>query len=159
MPPYTFESTEINNKKGSELETKSLLYLMGIHKDCGEVELVAVDCFNDVTGISEDFEKLWDVQSKNHAYLPPSKIGESLYTLYGNYISSLEFYSYILFVPKIDRRYLVDGELHVYGYDNIRLDKRPNIERKLIEKIKSRLGIESPPLLHDFLNLVEFVED
>lgn len=88
---YTFKNTEINNKKASDFETKAMLYLLGMRSDSNEIDLIAVDCFNDVTGISEDFEKLWDVQSKNHGSLPPSKIGESLSTLYDNYISSITF--------------------------------------------------------------------
>ncbi|MGL6002402.1 MAG: hypothetical protein ACRCZ4_09950, partial [Plesiomonas sp.] len=94
MSRYTFTNTEINNKKASEFETKSLLYLLGMRDDSDEIEIITVDCFNDVTGADENFNKLWDVQSKNHSSLPPSKIGESLLTLYNNYISSIEFIDY-----------------------------------------------------------------
>lgn len=64
---YTFKNTEINNKKASDFETKSMLYLLGMRSDSEEIEIITVDCFNDATGSNTDFSKLWDVQSKNHS--------------------------------------------------------------------------------------------
>jgi hypothetical protein len=56
-----------------------MLYLLGMRSDSNEIEIITVDCFNDVTGANEDFSKLGDVQSKNHSSLPPSKFyGTSL---------------------------------------------------------------------------------
>ncbi|MCA6956607.1 hypothetical protein, partial [Pectobacterium polaris] len=89
---YTFKNTERNNKKASEFETKSMLYLLGMRTDSNEIETITIDCFNDVTGACNKFEKLWDIQSKNHSTLPPSKIGESLLTLYNNYVSDFDFF-------------------------------------------------------------------
>lgn len=155
---YTFKNTEINNKKASEFETKALLYLIGVRTDRDEIELITVDCFNDVTGVNEDFSKLWDVQSKNHQSFPPSKIGESLLTLYNNFISDFDFSSYILFVPPLNRDYLIDTTLSSYGYDNINDKQKKGIEKKLCDKI----AVENrgkPPLFDDFLNHVTFVED
>ena len=132
---YKFTNTEINNKKASEFETKSLLYLIGMRADSKEIEILTVDCFNDITGANESFSKLWDVQSKNHKSLPPSKIGESLLTLYKNFISSFDFAEYILFIPKLKRDYLIDSSLNVYGYRNIHEKQRKGIERYLIKKL------------------------
>ena len=156
---YTFKNTEINNKKASDFETKSMLYLLGMRGDSGEIEIVTIDCFNDVTGSNEDFSKLWDVQSKNHSSLPPSKIGESLSTLYNNYVSSISFIDYILFIPKLNRDYLIDGSLNVYGYNNIHDKQKKGIEKKLKEKINGNKSGNSPPLFSDFLSQVTFVED
>ncbi|WP_415898022.1 hypothetical protein [Neptuniibacter sp. QD57_21] len=156
---YTFKNTEINNKKASDFETKSLLYLLGMRKDSDEIETVAVDCFNDVTGLNSDFSKLWDVQSKNHSYLPPSKIGESLYTLYDNFVSSIEFYDYVLFIPKLDRGYLVDDKKNIYGYSNIKGKQKKGIEKSLLNKINKNDSGDVPPLFCDFLSKVVFVED
>lgn len=156
---YTFKNTEINNKKASNFETKAMLYLLGMRSDSNEIDLIAVDCFNDVTGISEDFEKLWDVQSKNHGSLPPSKIGESLSTLYDNYISSITFFEYILFIPKLSRSYLKDENLNIYDYDNINDKQKAGIEKKLKEKINGNKSDLEPPLFKDFLSRVTFVED
>lgn len=156
---YTFKNTEINNKKASDFETKSMLYLLGMRRDSGEIEIITVDCFNDVTGANDDFSKLWDVQSKNHSSLPPSKIGESLSTLYDNYVSSISFSDYILFIPKLNRDYLIDDSLNVYGYGNINEKQKQGIEKKLKEKINGNKSGRIPPLFSDFLSEVTFVED
>jgi len=159
LPLYTFKKTEINNEKASDFETKSMLYLLGMRHDSEEIEIIAVDCFNDVTGLNKDFSKLWDVQSKNHSILPPSKIGESLLTLYDNYRSSISFCDYILFIPKLKRDYLVNDTFNVYGYENINKKQKKGIERKLKEKINGDTSGINPPLFLDFLTKITFVED
>lgn len=156
---YTFKNTEINNKKASEFETKSLLYLLGMRGDSEEIEIITVDCFNDVTGSNTDFSKLWDVQSKNHSSLPPSKIGESLSTLYDNYISSINFHDYVLFIPRLNRDYLKDPSLNIYSYENINEKQKNGIEKKLKEKINGGNSGNTPTLFSDFLSKVCFVED
>lgn len=156
---YIFKNTEINNKKASDFETKAMLYLLGMRSDSKDIDLITVDCFNDVTGLSNDFEKLWDVQSKNHSSLPPSKIGESLSTLYDNYISSITFFEYILFIPKLTRDYLKNEELNIYNYSNINDKQKKGIEKKLKEKINGNKSGCEPPLFKDFLSKVTFVED
>jgi len=156
---YTFKNTEINNKKASDFETKSMLYLLGMRSDSEEIEIITVDCFNDVTGSNTDFSKLWDVQSKNHSSLPPSKIGESLSTLYDNYISTISFYEYILFIPKLNRDYLINPSLNIYSYENINEKQRMGIEKKLKEKINGNNSGTTPPLFIDFLSKICFVED
>lgn len=156
---YTFKNTEINNKKASEFETKSMLYLLGMRHDSSEVDIITVDCFNDVTGANEDFSKLWDVQSKNHSSLPPSTIGKSLSTLYDNYVSSFNFHKFILFIPKLERSYLKDPSLNIYNYDNINDKQKKGLERKLKEKINGNKSGATPTLFYDFLECVTFVED
>lgn len=156
---YTFKNTEINNKKASDFETKSMLYLLGMRSDSNEIEIITVDCFNDVTGSNDDFSKLWDVQSKNHSSLPPSKIGDSLSTLYDNYVSSFSFCDYILFIPKLTRDYLIDESLNVYNYGNVNEKQKKGIEKKLKEKINGNNSGSIPPLFFDFLSKVTFVED
>jgi hypothetical protein len=156
---YTFKNTEINNKKASDFETKSMLYLLGMRSDSDEIDLIAVDCFNDVTGVNQDFSKLWDVQSKNHSNLPPSKIGESLVTLYNNFISSISFFDYIIFIPKLKRCYLIDSSLNIYGYQNIQHKHRIGIEKKLKQKINKNETGDVPTLFCEFLDKVTFVED
>jgi hypothetical protein len=158
---YIFKNTELNNKKASEFETKSLLYLFGMREDSSEIDYVAVDCFNDVTGLNNKVTKLWDIQSKNHKNLPPSKIGESLFTLYDNFISSFNFTEYILFIPKLDRSYLIDNTINIYNYSNINKKTKKGIEKKLkleIARVKNDI-IDPPTLISDFLNQITFVED
>lgn len=155
---YTFKKTEKNNKKASDFETKAMLYLLGMRNDSDEIEIITIDCFNDVTGANDNFTKLWDVQSKNHQSLPPSKIGVSLLTLYENYISNINFTYYILFIPKLENSYLVDPSLTVYTYENINKNQQKGIESK-IKKLVSGDSNDPPPLLADFLSCVFFVED
>ena len=52
---YTFKTSERNNDKATEFETKSLLYLMTNAPDSDNVDLFIIDCFNDVTGTSANF--------------------------------------------------------------------------------------------------------
>lgn len=156
---YKFKNTEINNKKASEFETKSLLYLAGMRSDSSDIEFFAIDCFNDVTGANNDFSKLWDIQSKNHKSLPPSKIGKSLFTLYDNFISDIEFHQYILFVPPLKNEYLEDSKLNIYGYDNIKFKTRKGIEKSLKEEIARVHKTNSFPLFKNFLASLTIVQD
>ena len=73
---YTFKTSERNNDKATEFETKSLLYLMTNAPDSDNVDLFIIDCFNDVTGASANFSHSWDVQSKGAASTTPGKIGK-----------------------------------------------------------------------------------
>lgn len=156
---YTFKNTERNNKKASEFETKSMLYLLGMRDDSNEIETITIDCFNDVTGVCNKFEKMWDVQSKNHTTLPPSKIGESLLTLYSNYISDFDFFEYILFIPKLNRNYLIKKEKNIYNYSNFTDKVQQGIKSKLINKLKIHSVSDEEMQLNKFLDKVFFVED
>ena len=117
---YIFETTEQNNAKANDFETKSLLYLMSFKSDSTDIDSFFVDCFNDITGVSNDLLKLWDVQSKNVASLTPRTIGRHLITLFQNFISPLEFYEYILFIPKLKEDYLNDITLTEFKIDNFK---------------------------------------
>jgi hypothetical protein len=115
---YQFCTTEKNNAKANEYETKSMLYLLSYRKDSNKIDAFLIDCFNDVTGASSDVTKLWDVQSKNVKSLNPTKIGTALITLFQNYTSSIDFEHYILFMPKLTEMYLIDESLVVYSFSN-----------------------------------------
>lgn len=156
---YTFKNTERNNKKASEFETKSMLYLLGMRTDSNEIETITIDCFNDVTGACNKFVKLWDVQSKNHSTLPPSKIGESLLTLYNNYVSDFDFFECILFIPKLDRNYLINKSENIYNYSNFTEKTKKGIKSKLIQKLNLSLLSDEEQQLNAFLDKVYFVED
>lgn len=130
-----------------------------MRNDSHEIEIVAVDCFNDVTGINEANAKLWDVQSKNHASMPPSKIGESLLTLYDNYISNFEFEEYILFIPKAKREYLINPKLNFYKIQNLNDKTKSRVVKKLKSLLDAKYEESSHPLFNDFLNQITFVED
>jgi len=131
---YTFKNTEINNEKASDFETKSLLYLIGKRKDSKEIEYVTFDCFNDVSGINKNTDKIWDIQSKNEQSLNPKKIGKFFYTLFDNYVSTLNFKEFILFSPVLNSEYKKDKKLQIYNTDNF--------EDKTLERIKNGLNEE-----------------
>ena len=105
---YQFTTTERNNEKASEYETKAMLYLFGCRQDSRDMDVFIIDCFNDVSGANRDVNRLWDVQSKGVKSLNPKKIGEALVTLFQNYCSDIEFEHYILFIPKLKEMYLND---------------------------------------------------
>lgn len=48
---YKFKTSEQNNDKATEFETKSLLYLLTKIKGHSGISLFIIDCFNDVTGV------------------------------------------------------------------------------------------------------------
>ena len=115
---YKFCTTERNNAKANECETKAMLYLLSYRKDSDEIDAFLVDCFNDVTGSNNDVTKLWDVQSKNVKSLYPATIGIALITLFQNYVSNIDFAHYILFMPKLKKMYLQDETLPTYTINN-----------------------------------------
>ena len=156
---YQFTNTEINNEKASDYETKSLLYLVGMRADSDYIDIITVDCFNDVNGANEAFDRIIDIQSKNHAAFGPAKIGESLYTLYENYISSIDFQEYILFCKPLKDDYLIDKDLNYFGFDNIISKTKTGIINKLSSIIKDKNNVENPPFFDEFLSCVKFYQD
>lgn len=157
---YTFKNTEQNNKKATDLETKSLLYLIGMHKEKQKIETITIDCFNDITGIDGLNIKLWDVQAKNHSILNPQKIGKSLITLLDNFESNIDFHEYILFIPKLESSYLINCQLNTYGISNIQQNTRTRIENGLKKEYKRVKKTDlNNEILTDFLKEVVFIHD
>lgn len=130
---YQFTTTERNNEKASEYETKAMLYLFGCRQDSRDMDVFIIDCFNDVSGANRDVNRLWDVQSKGVKSLNPKKIGEALVTLFQNYCSDIEFEHYILFIPKLKEMYLNDEDRTYFQIDNFKL--------QYIDKIKQGLNL------------------
>lgn len=156
---YTITNTEINNKKASDFETKSLLYLIGFRKDRNEIELIAIDSINDVTGINKTFDKLWDVQAKNHKNLNPKNIGKFLFTLFDNYLSDFTFHDYILFIPKIKDSYLINSSINTYNCDNFEKKTLQRIIKGLKEEVKRVNNNFDNDDISNFLKLVTIVQD
>lgn len=158
---YKFLYTERTNEKATEFETKSLLYLFSMREDSEEIDTFIIDCFNDVTGINKDCNKLWDVQSKGVKSLNPTKIGEALITLFENYMSEIKFDFYILFFPKLKDIYFIDNDLPVFGIDNFKDSYIPKIIEGLGNEFVKRnhLNLDSNVILNikQFLKEVNFV--
>jgi hypothetical protein len=156
---YTFKNTEITNKKSSEYETKSMLYLMGMRPDSDMVEIVVVDCFNDVTGVNDNFTIMLDVQSKNYSTFNPSRIGDSLYTLFDNFVSKFQFHDYVLFSKPLNHNYVFDSSLRSFDYSNIKPKTQQRIEKKLREVIiKNHKSLDEMKFI-EFLDEVTFFND
>lgn len=156
---YVFRNTERTNQKASEYETKSLLYLVGQCRDRKEISLAAIDCFNDVTGLNDNGEKLWDVQSKGEAKLTPRKIGRYLITLFDNYQSSLNFTEHIFFMPKLASSYLDVSDKSVYGVSAFKKDHIFKVKAGLIQELESKNKKFTINQLDDFLKKVVIVEN
>lgn len=155
---YQFTTTERNNEKASEYETKAMLYLFGCRQDSRDMDVFIIDCFNDVSGASCDVDRLWDVQSKGVKSLNPKKIGEALVTLFQNYISDIEFEHYILFMPKLKEMYLNDEDRTYFQIDNFKLQYIDKIRQGLKNEYARRNSSEPQGTdLNHFLQMVEFV--
>lgn len=158
---YTFKNTEINNKKATDFETKSLLYLIGRRKDSKEVEYIAFDCFNDVSGINKKSDKIWDIQSKNEKSLSPKKIGKYFFTLFDNHTSLFDFTEFIFFCPILNPEYKIDEKLNIYGTENIVNKTLVRIKNGLNEEVIRVKGktIDYSIEQENFLKKVVIVED
>lgn len=158
---YTFKNTEINNKKATDFETKSLLYLIGRRKDSKEVEYITFDCFNDVSGVNKKSDKIWDIQSKNEKSLSPKKIGKYFFTLFDNHTSPFDFTEYIFFCPILKTEYKIDENLNIYGIENIVDKTLTRIKSGLKEEILRVKGksIDYSIELDLFLKKIIIVED
>lgn len=157
---YRFLYTERTNEKASEFETKSLLYLMSMRKDSSEINYFLIDCFNDVTGMNASCNKLWDIQSKGIKTLTPRKIGESLITLFENFLSDIDFSFYLLFFPRVDNRYLLHSEIQVFGTTNFKKEYIPKIIEGLQKEYIRRHELLTQDIMEQiqsFIQIVNFV--
>lgn len=155
---YIFKNTERNNNKASQYETKSLLYMIGLRPDKKQISILAIDCFNDVTGLSSG-GKLWDLQSKGEAGLTPQKIGKYLYTLYSNFDSVFKFHEFIFFMPILKDSYLKGDVGYFYGLENFKDAQQDKIILGLSKELARVLGVVSRSKIDSFLECVVFVED
>ena len=161
---YTIKTSERNNEKATEFETKSLLYLMTAAPNSENVDLFIIDCFNDVTGVSADTSESWDVQSKGVANLTPKKIGIALYTLFSNYISDIDFSHYLLFLQSFSEGYIYDSTKELFEIDNFKDKYREKIREGLKKEITDRKDQEviahgTEAIIDEFLSRVIFVVD
>ena len=135
---YRIKTSERNNDKATEYETKSLLYLLTKIKGHRSIDLFIIDCFNDVTGVAEGYKDSWDIQSKNIASLTPRKVGIALYTLFANHVSDLSFGHYILFLPPLKDSYVNDVTAEVFQIDNFVTGKTKDVKSGLESEIERR---------------------
>lgn len=161
---YKFKTSEQNNDKATEFETKSLLYLLTKIKGHSSINLFIIDCFNDVTSVSENYSDSWDIQSKNVASLTPRTVGKALYTLFANYVSDIPFGHFILYLPQLKESYVENTSTEVFDISNFKKTKVPDVKAGLIAEIERRNDpdINTPAVLSkldQFLLDVIFVFD
>ncbi len=157
---YEITNTEKNQKTASTYETISLLYLIGKRKDRKRISIISIDTLNDVTGMCNNHETLWDVQAKGVKSLTPKSIGTSLFTLYKNYISSFKnhFKEYIIVTPEIKRNYFLHPEKHEYTIDNFKNTCIVKIRTGLVAAANAAGKTTNSISIADFLNRITFVE-
>ena len=135
---YKIKTSERNNDRATEFETKSLLYLMTKIKNHQIVDLFIIDCFNDITGATSNYLESWDVQSKGVSSLTPRTVGKALYTLFSNYISEIDFSHYVLFLPRLKDSYLDDPQSVVFGINDFKNEKIRDVKLGLQVEIEKR---------------------
>lgn len=135
---YKFKISEQNNDKATEFETKSLLYLLTKIKGQSGISLFTIDCFNGVTGVSENYSDSWDIQSKNVASVTPRTVGKALYTLFANYVSDIPFGHFILYLPQLKESYVENISTEVFDISNFKKTKVIDVKAGLIADIERR---------------------
>lgn len=155
--PYTIYSSEKLRNSGSDNEAKALFYLMGERADSKEIYYFVVDVFNDLTGMTKQADKLWDLQSKGDKNPSPKMIGKELVTLFKNYISSFEFEQYILFLGGVSPSLRVDDEETVFGITNIQSVALKKLKEGLKEECISKTYIDNAKVTED--NIESFLKE
>jgi hypothetical protein len=159
---YKFKYTERNVPKATEFETRALLFLIGLSSKKDFVNFVFIDCFNDLSGTGEKLDELYDIQSKGVKNLTPKKIGQSLVTLYENYLSKLKFSHFILFTPTINENYLKDPSLKSFQMSNFgKQDSkiREGLEEEYLRRNPEFKSESIQSSIGKFLGAIEFVVD
>ena len=160
---YKFKYTERNVSRGSEFETRALLFMIACGNDRETIQYAFIDCFNDLSGFDENRNMLFDVQSKGVSSLTPKKIGIALITLFENSLNQFGFASFTLYMPVLKSEYVNDPSLMVFSSANFG-DRLKEVRSGLIGEYERRNSkCELPPefddKVNDFLNMVVYVYD
>ena len=161
--PYKVQSSEKLRKTGADFETKAMLYLLNFRQDSSEINYFVVDFFNDITGMDRMARRLWDVQSKASKTSTAKTIGRELVTLYKNYISDFNFFTYIIFLGGVPNTFRVDGNQNIFEYTNITPKALKSVVSGLKEECEAKEYIDAEQIteesLQGFLKQVWFVVD
>lgn len=160
---YTISSSEKTKAKGSEVETKALLYLMNFREDSEQIFYFVVDFFNDLTGIDRFSKTTWDLQSKGAKNNSQAALGKELVTLFKNYTSTLNFDNYILFIGGVSKTVLRDPEKKIFTISDVTDKSKDKIKKALIDECKEKTYINDSNItdkkIDSFLSEVIFVID
>lgn len=160
---YRVQSSEKLRKSGSEFETKAMLYLLNFRQDSSDIHYFVVDFFNDITGMDRMGTKLWDVQSKASKTGSAKTIGRELVTLYKNYISEFEFFTYIIFLGAVPDSFRVNDSETAFQISNIQEKASKSLLSGLNDECSKKEYISAESItdekLKEFLKEVWFVVD
>jgi hypothetical protein len=159
---YEFKYTEQNLERASDFETKTLLFLLGIDQVKSHVFFLFIDCFNDLSGTDKNCSILWDYQSKGVSNMTPRDMGKSLFTLFENYSSKLNFGKFALFIPPPNPSYITDQTLLEFGIANFganAIKVREGLEAEVTKRKKTALSQIDKTNIGIFLDIVIFVLD
>ena len=160
---YTVKSSERHRKSGSDSETKAMLYLMNFREDSSQMHYFVVDFFNDITGMDRMARNLWDVQSKASISGTAKTIGRELVTLYKNYVSSMPFVSYVIFLGGVPETFRVDSSSFSFDSKNITEKAKKSIRDGLVAECMAKEYINNSDVtderIDDFLGKVWYVID
>lgn len=161
--PYKVQSSEKLKKSGADFETKAMLYLLNFRHDSNEINYFIVDFFNDITGMDRMGRRLWDVQSKASKSGSAKTIGRELVTLYKNYVSDFEFFTYIIFLGAVPESFRRDDSQTVFKLKNIQDKAIKSIFSGLKDECRKKEYISAENIIDEkllyFLENVWFVVD
>ena len=130
---YVIRASEERNEKATEFETKSLLYIMDHYKNNDKLAFIAIDFFNDLTGVNNFADTCYDIQSKGIKNIKPKQLGSFLVTLYRNYVSTLNFTEFYLCIDSLGptlKNCIQDKKIFSYDdFDN-------EIQKTILEGLK-----------------------
>ncbi|MED4129956.1 hypothetical protein [Shouchella miscanthi] len=136
---------------------------MNFRLDSNEINYYVIDFFNDLTGMSSMGDKLWDIQSKASKNTSAKALGREMVTLYKNYLSSLTFNHYILFVGGLTKTIRINNTINIFEIDNVTDKALRSIKLGLKEEAQSKTYIDSTKVTDEnidkFLKVVQIVVD
>jgi hypothetical protein len=160
---YKVSATEKLKKSCAVTETKALLYLMNFHEEKDEIYYFVIDLFNDLTGMDNMSDKLWDVQSKGASNSSPKAVGRELVTLYKNYVSDLKFDNFILFMGGVSNTVRKDSSKNIFNISNVQDKALKKLKEGLIDECDKKTYIIDSDIdlekIDEFLKTVLFVVD
>lgn len=161
---YKFDTTQQTTPSGNTGEAKALLYLLSFCDESDDITKFAIDCFNDVTGMGQSCEQLYDAQAKASTNLSPAKIGCDLVTLFKNYISDFSSYfkTYTLFLGGVSSSVRISDDLEEFYFDDMKPAAKSKVKDALIEEIERRQfdipkNCNMENSVDSFLRVVRFV--
>lgn len=160
---YTISASEKTKAKGSEFETKALLYLMNFRSDSQDIHYFVIDFFNDLTGIDRFSKRSWDLQSKAAKNNSQSALGKELVTLFKNFTSNFNFDNYILFIGGVTDTIRKDNTQNIFTFENVTDDSKKKIKKALMQECHDKTYVDDSKItdnnIDTFLNEVVFVID